>query len=611
VPDSDQLCSIKYRKARIYFDYNHIEEATPLYRDVVDSCRKSDLAIYSANLYIDCLIIKSDYAKIQTEVDAFLAIPDLTKDPGFVARLNSIKVKLAGKVLEGLQKSKKYAEAARYGIKLAEEHPDDPKVDVLYYDAGINFEKAKLLGLAIRSREALIKARPDSEKAKKAIYLLGRNYQDIAAFEPAAKYYEDFASKYPGEKEAPIALNTAAFFRRGLGDNDKSFEDTKLFTKDFGGRKEFIDQAAGVNFYEYQIYEQKKDTDGLQKHLQSYLKEWGLKGGVDRQIIAHAKIGEILWRESCTAPGGGVNGACIEIIRERAGGKARAESKKKGKKVAKKKGSDLPKQCGPATKSKVVVHDRKPGPAKEAMAHFAEALKLWKGGLAAKSVPGKDEGERASRAADMTYYAGQARIAQVDQDYEKFLRLAIPDKLDFTEPQPDMSPAKAKAQKAKVEASNKAFKSYFVTKDAKLTELSKAYQGIILFAKVSPSGGAHYAIASTARVGQLYQDFSGQLYTAPVPKAPPGIDEAFFHDAYCDKLTDYAEPMEKKATGSLEKCLEESTQLSWFNEWSQLCEAELNQIDNNGYPLAAEIRAEPGYSSVSTDRADVQTLDEQ
>jgi hypothetical protein len=239
------------------------------------------------------------------------------------------------------------------------------------------------------------------------------------------------------------------------------------------------------------------------------------------------------------------------------------------------------------------------------MGHFAEVMKLWKAGAATHNVPGKDETEKNARIADMTYYAAEARMVEADAQYEKFLKLSIPDKLDFTPPQPDMSAARAKAQKAKVEASTKAFGTYFTSKTKLLADLQKQYQAIILIKN------AHWAIASAARIGQLFQDFSGQLYTAPVPKAPAGIDEAFFHDAYCDMLVDKAEPVESHAIEGLSKCLETSTSLSWFNEWSQLCEAELNQIKPSDYPLAAEIRAEPGYSSVSSDRTPVQSLEMQ
>ena len=61
-------------------------------------------------------------------------------------------------------------------------------------------------------------------------------------------------------------------------------------------------------------------------------------------------------------------------------------------------------------------------------------------------------------------------------------------------------------------------------------------------------------------------------------------------------MTDTAEPLEVKAVEGLKTCLDKSTDLSWFNEWSALCEAELNQIKPSEYPLASEIRAQPGYS---------------
>ena len=68
-------------------------------------------------------------------------------------------------------------------------------------------------------------------------------------------------------------------------------------------------------------------------------------------------------------------------------------------------------------------------------------------------------------------------------------------------------------------------------------------------------------------------------------------------------MTDKAEPLEKKAIDGLSTCLNKSTDLSWFNEWSQLCEGELNQIKPAEYPLASEIRAQPGYSDKRADAA--------
>lgn len=607
VPAAPELPKIKWNKIRIYYDYNHFDEAIPLLQDLVDNYAADELGIYAMNLLLDCLAAKKDYKTISKVADICLAKQEFNKDAQLKQLCGSIKAGIKRKEIEQLEDTKNYREAAIAQKKLAEDNPTDPKWDEIVYNSAINFERAHLIGSAIVMRELLIEKKPDSPLAKKAIYQVGRNYQDVVVFDRSADKFETFASKYPGEKEASTALFTASFFRRGLGDNDKSIADTNLFVKNYGARKEFTDQAAGVNFGEGQIYEQAKDWDKLVKHFRSYLTQWGTKGGVDRQIIAHVKMGEVAWRQSC--PVAGVNGACIDLTRIKAGGAAKiaaaAKAKMKGKKGKKKKGADLPPQCGPETKSKIVLHERKPLLVKEAMTHFDAAITLFNKGLATKQVPGKDETEKNARIADMSYFVAQAKMAKADLEYEKLLAIKVPDKLDFSPAPPGASAAKQAAVKKRMEEAKKKFADYLKAKDTQLQNAAKQYQQVILLAQ------AHWAIAAAARIGQLYQDFSGQLYTAPVPKAgtaPGGVEqdewEQLFHDAYCDQLTDAAEPLETKAVEGLSTCLSSSTKLSWFNEWSQLCEAELAQIKPGEFSIAAEIRAEPGYSSVASDRAE-------
>ncbi len=614
VPDSPELPNIKYRKARIYYEFNHFKEAIPLFRDIAEHHQNSDLAYYSTNLLYDCLSITQKFDELQVALDEFCPMYS-EKDATVKAQCGILKSGLNRKRIEIAEKQGRYKEAAALYMQNALENPNDPKLDEVFYNAAVLYERAHLLGLAINAREQLLKAKPDSTLAKKAIYQIGRNYADVAAYERAADMFEQFAEKFPGEKEAPKALNSATFYRRGLGENDKAVKDVALFVKDYGGRHEFIDIAAGVAFDEAQIYEAQHDNARLMKHFQDYLKQWASKGGVDRNVIAHVKLGELLWNQSCPLPDGGVNGACIEIKRERAGGAARVAEKQakaqKGKKKGKRKGANLPAQCGPETKSKIIVHDRKPGPLKEAMTHFAEAMKLYKGGAAAKSVPGKDEGEREQRAGLMAYYAAEARFKEGDVEYEKFLKMQIPDKLDFSPAPPGSSPAKEKAAKKKVEENQKKFKTWLTSKTKQLDVAQKVYQNVV------QSRQAHWVIAAAARIGQLYQDFSGQLYTAPVPKAgsaPPGYPQEefdqFFHDAYCDAMVDTAEPLETKAIEGLSVCLNKSTDLSFYDEWSQLCEAELNQLKPVEYPLPTEIRAQPGYNNaLAMDRTPVQPLE--
>jgi tetratricopeptide (TPR) repeat protein len=613
VPDAPELVTIKYRRARVYYEYNHIDKAIPLFKDIAENYSKSDLAIYSANILLDCIAIKinfdkekaDDYIKMmEAQVDKFQGMPELVKDKEFEDSLKKIKGSLLRKRVEVMEKNGEYRTAGTLYLQLADRFPDDPKLDELLFNAAVNFERARLIGLAIQAREKLISTKPDSPLAKKAIYRVGQNFQFIAAYEQAAEKYETFATKFPGEiskadekdptkkVDAPLALNTASFFRRGLGQIDKSIDDVNLFIKNYGGRKEYFDQAAGVFFDMGQIYEQRKDYAKLKQHFAEYLKNWATKGGVDRQIIAEVKLGEIAWRESCPVPG--VNGACIDIKRERASSATLVAAKAAAKnKKLKAKGPLKLGQCGPETKSKITVHERKLASVKEAMAHYKKALDLFKGGAAASAIPKVDDTIRDGRIAVMTYHAAMARIAEGDQMYEELLTMKVPTGLVF-------DPKRKKEN----DASIKKFKGWIEQKSKKLLEAQKVYQSVILMKN------AHWVIAAAARIGQLFQDFANGLYTAEVPTPPappPGLERdewgQLFRDAYCDQMTDQAEPLDKKAEDGLSVCLTKSTELNWFNEWSKLCELELNQIKPGEYPLASEIRAEPGYSGITFDVA--------
>ena len=44
VPDAPELVTIKYRKARIYYEYNHFDEAAKLFQDIVEKHSDHELA---------------------------------------------------------------------------------------------------------------------------------------------------------------------------------------------------------------------------------------------------------------------------------------------------------------------------------------------------------------------------------------------------------------------------------------------------------------------------------------------------------------------------------------------------------------------------------------
>ncbi|MCC6747684.1 MAG: tetratricopeptide repeat protein [Deltaproteobacteria bacterium] len=589
VPNSPELVSIMYRKARIYYENNYFQKAADMFAIIATKHPDHELALYSANLLLDALNILKKYDELSRWVETFLKSPKLAQGE-FLAQLRKLKGGLQRKIAEQMQKDARYRECGEKYAELANEYQDDARWAELVYNAALCFEAAKLIGQAIAIRSTLIQAKPKHPLAQKALYMIGANYHALAWYSRAAENYEKFATQFPGEKQAPEALQNAIVFRLGRAEYDKAIEDSKLFEKSYGSRPQYAARTAAVNFSLGMIYEQRGDVDGVVKHYKNWLGKWGRHGGVDRQVVANVKMGEALWRASC--PKKGVNGACITVTRERAKRKIAKATKKKKKSI------ELKTQCGPETKSKIVVEKRNPGKAKSAQAYFKAALSLYKKG-GKKAAKGADKEEMARRTQELEHSAAAAIFYLAEEMLEDFLAVKFPQGLDFSA-----------SNKAKLAKSNKEFTQYLGIKGKKLAATRTVYQDVI------KTLSAHWAIAASARIGQLFQNFADALYTAPVPKPPvpkqlmnnKDAREEFistFNDAYCDRLEDEAGKLEAKAVEGLDTCLKKSTELSWYNEWSTLCEAELNQIKPAEYPLAAEIRAQPGYVAGKADVATV------
>jgi TolA-binding protein len=589
VPDAPELVTIKYRKARIFYEYNHFDEASRLFEDIVNKHPKHELAVYSANLLLDSLNAQGKTKEVVKYVDKFLEMPELMKDPEFGKQMISLKsdtYDIEGMVFE---KQRNFKECGRSKLAAAEALPDHPKHAERLWDAAQCFQNAHLVGQALRARLQLIKDHPKDGLALKALFRVAAGYHQLAYYSKAAEYYEDFANKFPGEKKATDALGNATTFRIGLGESEKAIADMDSFVKFYGTRKP--QDAAGVYFQMGEVYEKDKKFDDLARHLDAYLKKWGAQGGPDRQILAHYRLGEMAWKASC--PKASEDGACLEVKRVAATGRQKVfydlnKKRKKGQKIKEPKRT----QCGPPTSSKIIVFDRNKGPAAKGQEHFQTVLKIWAKGAAASKITGKDVEARAGLA---SYAVAASAFHLAETEYEAFLRIKFPDGLDFQQPSQYDNKKKAEAKKKKAEESVKKFTTYL---DAKSKALGKARDQYLEVFKMKQ---AQWAIASSARIGQLYADFVGQLYTAEIPKDLKVQDEWGNRpqEIFCDALVDKAEPIELKAVEGFDTCLKAATDYSWYNEWSRLCEKELNQMKPSEYPLSSEVKPEAGYVSTT------------
>ena len=249
-------------------------------------------------------------------------------------------------------------------------------------------------------------------------------------------------------------------------------------------------------------------------------------------------------------------------------------------------------QCGPGDQ----VEDRalRPEPAADgrgAEEHFRAAIDLWKAGDAANPIAGRDAEARRAAAA---YAAAGAAFYLAEKDYEDLLRVKFPQSLDFSDAVARTTTRSgARRSRKKLADSKKRFTAYLDEKTRMLEKTRARYLDVFKLRQ------AQWTIAAAARVGQLHQDFAGQLYTAEIPKDLPDTDQWGNHprDLYCEALEDEAAKVEAKAVEGFRACMTAATQQSWYNNWSRLCERELNQLKPVEFPLASEIKPEAGFVS--------------
>ena len=92
VPDAPELVTIKYRKARIYYEYNHFDEAVEAvrgHRAEVPEARAGDLLGQPAARLLERL--RARPRRSSSWVDKFLEMPELMKDPEFGKQMISLK----------------------------------------------------------------------------------------------------------------------------------------------------------------------------------------------------------------------------------------------------------------------------------------------------------------------------------------------------------------------------------------------------------------------------------------------------------------------------------------------------------------------------------------
>ncbi|MFT3708165.1 MAG: hypothetical protein QM817_10975 [Archangium sp.] len=183
------------------------------------------------------------------------------------------------------------------------EWPKSELADKALHNAAIDFFNAKMLNRAIEVRKQLIVKHPKSSYVPQDVYALAEGYEAIADFDPAADYYELYATNFekskagggkkgkapPPKKGAPEkkpeaeqvweeqkaqdALFNAGVFREGLGVYKQALKNREKYLELWPTSKD----AEAVEKSILDLYEKMnawgKVTKGLEDYERKYIKD--------------------------------------------------------------------------------------------------------------------------------------------------------------------------------------------------------------------------------------------------------------------------------------------------------------------------------------------------
>jgi len=566
-PKDKTRVRVQFLKAQIFWRHNRFKRAVPLLEGIVGRHLKHDSARFSVNILLDIFVRTGRHHRLLQWVDQLLAPRHrafLAKHADLADNLRKMKRLSLRKRAKGLEARGKFIACGDAYRAVFNSKPNADDAHELLWNAGTCYEKGKSLGVAIRAFKRLRANFPKTLPAKRAIAKLGFIYSKIAWYDAAAARYVEYANRFGGQragnglKSADDALSTAVFYFRGIGDDRQAIRNTLAFVRRYG--KTAPRRAAEAYYSLHSIYDKQRNSDNQARHWRRYLQRHARHGGIDRQLIANVKLAMLYWKSSCKVRG--VLGACVRVVVYR---------RRRGPKT----------QCGPDEARDEYVIPRNKALVRNARRHLAAAVRLWKNGAVTK-VPAEGK-QKAARTALLIKHYAAARFLLNETSYARFLSLGIPNGLSFDPRNPRVAAR-----------SKKRFERWLIDKQRLLATTAAAYHRV----RAIRGGGAHYAIASAARIGQMFQHLSSSLFRAPVPRQlRRGANASERIHAYCSELSRVSIPLQVKSVRAYSFCLNVSTKRGWFSQWSRACEKRLGVIRPAQFPSKPELFAPANRSA--------------
>jgi tetratricopeptide (TPR) repeat protein len=228
LPRGDKAPELKFRLARLHYQFNQFAEARPLFKDIIQNHSGTQFAEMSANLLLDSYTLEGDTAGLNAAAAELLKNPQIARSK-LGSEIRDILSRTDVQKAQDLERAGDFARAAQTYFEFSQGTQNSSLKAPALFNAAVNYEKAGDFKGAVAAHQALLALRnPESQELrKKSRRAYAKILQDSGKLIEAAREYQLAAQEAGNEGLARDLHYNAAIIYQLLGENasaTRSFE---------------------------------------------------------------------------------------------------------------------------------------------------------------------------------------------------------------------------------------------------------------------------------------------------------------------------------------------------------------------------------------------------
>lgn len=428
----------------------------------------------------------------------------------------------------------KLAEAAeKLGNVIQGEQAAAVRAEVREFKLGALFKSAEQLFAEGKYEQAaeeylrLLQEDPKNQFASKALNNAAVAYENVQRYESAMKLYERVYKEHPNDPLAVYALFRVAVNQERFFDYENAIQSYELFYDKYRNRPQADLDATGLDF---NLQERRADalrnSAVLRENLQSYTEAGKAYERYNSTFPTRSEASETSWRAVEVWKKAGDSAKMIKAINT----------------YIKDHGSD-------ANSARVLEGLMMIADYHESKRDVAQADRFY------KRIIDEYQTRAVQPASPGAYFAAKSQFMLAERNFAVWNKVQIKGSLNNQK----------KLLNQKIGGQKKLTAEY---------ESVWAYQSL------------EWTMASSYRIGSLFQQFAQSLYNVPIPFR----EDSEEYEVYRTQLEDVAIPLEDEAIRRYEATIAKARQEKIVNEWTKRTLEELNRYKPADYPLYKEER---------------------